>query len=411
MIYFHWIAGTILALAWFSRIVDAAIGMPSVADISKPEWNRNSVTPAGNPRVSIIVPARNEEEDIEQSLTSLLELDYDNYEVIAVNDRSTDRTGEIMERVANRVSLRDPRFSQRTREMGHPAHEGGCPLLRVIHHRELPVGWLGKTHAMWTATNEAKGDWLLFTDADVLFKPDSLRRALAYAEAERADHVVLFPQMIMKGPGEYMMIAFFQTMFMFGHRPWKVADPKSRDHMGVGAFNLIRRNVYESIGSYRALRMEVLDDMKLGKVVKNAGFAQRNVFGGDLISIRWARGARGVVDNLTKNFFAVLSFNWPRTLISAFGLAFLNLMPFAGVWLARGWARLPYGIALGSMFLIYAGMSWRSKVPAYYFLLHPVSSVLFVYTLLRSMFLTLRNDGIVWRGTKYSLEELKRGMV
>ncbi len=403
-----------LALAWFSRIVDAAIGMPSVADISTPEWDRNPVTPAGNPRVSIIVPARNEEEDIEQSLTRLLELDYDNYEVIAVNDRSTDRTGEIMERVAGNPhpSARSGQaFSQKTREMGHRARELGHPLLRVIHHRELPAGWLGKTHAMWTATNAATGDWLLFTDADVLFKPDAVRRALAYAEAERADHVVLFPQMIMKRPGEYMMIAFFQTMFVFGHRPWKVADPKSRDHMGVGAFNLIRRKVYEAVGTYEALRMEVLDDMKLGKVVKNAGFAQRNVFGGDLISIRWARGARGVVDNLTKNFFAVLSFQWPRTLISACGLAFLNLLPFLGVWLAHGWERLPYAVALASMFSIYVGMSWRSRVPAYYFLLHPVSTALFIYTLLLSMCHTLWNDGIIWRGTKYPLEELRKGMV
>lgn len=391
MHYFHWIGGTILALAWFSRIVDAAIGMPSVANIAQPQWNRNPVSPSGNPCVSIIVPARNEEADIEQTLTLLLELDYDNYEVIAVNDRSTDRTGEIMEEVAARANTQG--------------------RLRVIQHQELPAGWLGKAHAMWTATNAATGDWLLFTDADVLFKPDSVRRALAYAEAERADHVVLFPQMIMKTPGEYMMIAFFQTMFVFGHRPWKVADPKSRDHMGVGAFNLIRRNVYDAVGTYKALRMEVLDDMKLGKVVKNAGFAQRNVFGGDLISIRWANGAMGVVDNLTKNFFAVLSFQWPRTLISAFGLVFLNLMPFLGVWLAHGWERLPYAIALGSMFSIYVGMSWRSGVPAYYFLLHPVSTALFIYTLLRSMFLTLWNDGIIWRGTRYPLEELRKGMV
>jgi hypothetical protein len=151
--------------------------------------------------------------------------------------------------------------------------------------------------------------------------------------------------------------------------------------------------------------------MKLGKVVKNAGFAQRNVFGEDLISIRWARGAMGVVNNLTKNFFAVLSFQWWRTLISAFGLTFLNLMPFFGVWLAHGWARLPYVVALLSIFLIYLGMSWRSAVPPYYFFLHPISTVLFVYTLLRSMFLTLWNDGIVWRGTKYPLEELRKGMV
>jgi glycosyltransferase involved in cell wall biosynthesis len=411
MVYFYWIAGTILALAWASRIVDAALGMPSVADVSKPEWNRNPVSPAGDPRVSIIVPARNEEETIEQALRTLLSLDYDNYEVIAVNDRSTDRTGEIMERLARESQL-VPVQSQNPHPVFAKSVETrmGQPL-RVIHHTELPPGWLGKTHAMWTAANQATGDWLLFTDADVLFKPESLRRALAYAEAEPADHVVLFPQMIMKRPGEYMMIAFFQTMFMFGHRPWKVADPSTDDHMGVGAFNLVRRRVYDAVGTHETLRMEVLDDMKLGKIVKKAGFAQRNVFGGDLISIRWAQGALGVVNNLTKNFFAVLSFQWWRTLISAVGLVFVNLGPFLGVWLADGWARAPFAIALGSMLLIYIGMGWRSGVPPYYFLLHPVSTTLFTYTLLRSMFLTLWNDGIVWRGTKYPLEELRKGMV
>ena len=410
MTYFYWIAGTILALAWFSRIVDAAIGMPSVADISRPEWNRDPVVPTGDPRVSIIVPARNEEETIEQALKTLLALDYDNYEVIAVNDRSTDSTGEIMERVAlasqKRFAGQNPHtVAQNATRVRH------LTTLRVIHHTELPAGWLGKTHAMWTAANQATGVWLLFTDADVLFKPDSLRRALAYAESVPADHVVLFPQMIMKRPGEYMMIAFFQTMFMFGHRPWKVADPKSADHIGVGAFNLMRRNVYDAVGTYEALRMEVLDDMKLGKVVKKGGFAQRNVFGGDLISIRWADGAMGVVKNLTKNFFAVLSFQWWRTLLSAVALAYLNLGPFLGLWLAHGWAKVPYAVALGSMFLIYVGMSIRSAVPPYYFLLHPVSTTLFIYTLMRSMILTLWNDGIVWRGTKYPLDELRKGRV
>jgi len=141
MNYFHWIAGTILALAWVSRIVEAALGMPSVADVSRPEWDRNPVAAAGNPLVSIIVPARNEEESIEQALRTLLALDYDNYEVIAVNDRSTDRTGEIMERVAGdlqsgKLQRQNPHLSQKTREMGHPAR---CTL-RVVHHRELPEG-------------------------------------------------------------------------------------------------------------------------------------------------------------------------------------------------------------------------------------------------------------------------------
>ena len=390
MSYFHWIAGGILALVWLSRVLDAAWGMPKIADISRPEWDPKTKTHS-NPRLSIVVPARNEEGHIEESLTRLLKLDYQNYEIIAVNDRSTDRTGQIMDRVAARPEAR--------------------PRLKIIHVSDLPAGWLGKVHAMWSGANQASGDWILFTDADVLFRPDALSRAVAYVEAERPDHLVLFPRMIMHSPGETMMIAFFQSMFVFGHRPWKVADPKTKDHMGTGAFNMIRRRVYEAIGTYKALQFEVLDDMKLGKLVKNAGFAQRNVFGHDLISLRWIKGTMGMVQNLTKNFFAIVSFQWPRALGSAFLLAFLNLMPFVGIWLAHGWERLPYAVALVSMFGIYVGMSWKSDVPAYYFLLHPISSALFVYIMLRSMLLTLGRGGVVWRGTFYPLDELRRGMV
>jgi glycosyltransferase involved in cell wall biosynthesis len=389
MSYFYWIAGCILALVWFSRLLEAALGVPKITDVSLSEWNRR---PAGHsPRVSIIVPARNEEEHLEQALTQLLQLDYDNYEVIAINDRSTDRTGEVMSRVASHPLARE--------------------RLRVIHISNLAPNWLGKAHAMWTGARQASGEWLLFTDADVLFRPDTLTRTIAYGCAERADHVVLFPDFIMRGPGERMMIAFFQTLFLFGHRPWRVADPKTKDFMGVGAFNLIRREVYAAIGTYEALRFEVLDDMKLGKVVKTAGYAQRNVFGRGLLSIRWAKGAMGVVENLTKNMFAVMSFQWWRALGSTFGLVFLNLLPFVGVALAHGWARVPYAVALASMVGIYVGMSRMSDIPAYYIVLHPVSTALFIYIMLRSMVLTLGRGGVVWRGTFYPLEELRRGMV
>jgi cellulose synthase/poly-beta-1,6-N-acetylglucosamine synthase-like glycosyltransferase len=390
--YFLWISGCLLALVWLSRVLDAALGMRKIADIARPEWDKR---PRTNPRVSIIVPARNEEADIERTLTSLLALDYDNYEIIAVDDRSTDRTGEIMERCG----------------AGAPAREAASPKLAVIHIQNLPPGWLGKTHAMWTAAQRATGDWLLFTDADVIFKPDSLLRALAYAESAHADHVVMFPQIIMKTPGERMMIAFFQTLFVFGHRPWKVADPSTQDHMGVGAFNLVRRKVYESVGTYERLRMEVLDDMKLGKVVKEAGFAQRNVFGKDLISLYWARGTWGIVRNLSKNFFAILSFQWPRTLLTCVTLAFLNLWPFAGLWLAHGVTRIPFAVALFSLLCIYFGMWLKSPIRPYYFFLHPISSTLFIYILVQSTLLTLVRNGVVWRGTKYRLADLRRGRV
>ena len=410
MTYFHWIAGTVLALIWLSRVVDTAFGVRTLTDISQPEWDRNPATPGGNPRLAIIVPARNEEASIEQALTQLLAVDYDNYEVIAVNDRSTDRTGEVMDCVAS--SCEKKKWSDGRTPLALSEAEGSGSQIKVIHIRDLPAGWMGKAHAMYTAAKSAPhADWLLFTDADVMFRPDCLRRAIAYAEAERADHLVLFPRMLMEHVGEKMMLSFFQLMFVFGHRPWKVADPKAKDHMGVGAFNLVRRSAYEAVGTYQALRFEVVDDMKLGKVIKNAGFRQRCVIGSHLLEILWAMGARGVVRNLTKNFFAVMSFQWWRAAAFCVAAAIGNVLPFAGVFLAHGAARIPYAVALACIFILYAGMSVYSDVRPWYFFLHPIGTLLFIYTMLRSMIFTLRQGGVEWRGTLYPLDELKKGLV
>jgi cellulose synthase/poly-beta-1,6-N-acetylglucosamine synthase-like glycosyltransferase len=387
MSYLAFIPGTVLALIWLSRVLDAARGMPTLADISQPEWDRTPTGP-GN-RVAIIVPARNEQGSIQAALERLLALDYGNYRVIAVDDRSSDATGALMEEI----------------------RAAGRGRLEVVHLTELPRGWIGKTHAMWVAAGKADADWLLFTDADVMFQPSCLRRAVAYAQAESVDHLVVLPRVLMRRPGEKMMLAFFQLLFVFGHRPWKVADPAARDHIGVGAFNLVRRTVYQAIGTYEALRFEVVDDMKLGKVIKNAGFRQRVALGDNLIEIRWARGARGVVRNLTKNLFAVLSFQAWRTLLACGGLAILNLAPFFGTLVASGWARVPYAAALGCIFFLYLGIWRRVEIHPAYFLLHPIATVLFIYTLLRSMFLTFWQGGVEWRGTRYGLDELRKGLV
>lgn len=384
---FHWIAGCILGLVWLSRVIDAGFGIRKLADISQPEWDREPPVP--HPSVAIIVPARNEEGAIEQALLRMEALDYDNYQVIVVDDRSTDKTGEIMDRIA----------------------AASAGTLKVVHVRDLPSGWLGKAHAMWSAALETNADWLLFTDADILFRRDTLRRAVAYGEAQLADHVVVLPQVIMKQFGERMMLAFFQLLFVFGHRPWKVSDPKTKDHMGVGAFNMVRRTAYEAVGTFERLRMEVVDDMKLGKVVKEGGFSQHVVFGDDMVRVRWAHGARGVINNLTKNFFAVMSFQTWRALFACVGMAILNYLPFIGVLVAHGWARAPYGVALASMLFLYSGIWKQAEIHPWYFFLHPVSTTLFIYTMLRSTFVTLHNDGVDWRGTHYALDELRKGLV
>ncbi len=389
-----WLLSVFLGSVWLSRVFAAGINMRQIADITCPEFDAAPAEQTGKAQsVSIIVPACNEAEHIELALRSLLQLDYPDYEVIAVDDRSTDATGAILDRLSN---------EWRTRP------EATLHRLRVMHITELPSGWLGKTHAMWKAAQQATGKWILFTDADVVFRPDALRRAIVYAEREAPDHLVVFPTMVMKTAGERMMMAFFQSQFVFAHRPWKVADPKSRDHIGVGAFNLIRREVYESIGTYKQLRLSVLDDMKLGELVKRQGYRQRNVFGRDLLQLQWVVGALGMVRNLTKNFFAILRYNpvWASTAIA--GMLLVNLGPFVGMYFARGWARVGFVAALASIFAIYVGMSRRSDIPALYFLLHPVGAVLFAYAIARSMVLTLAQGGVVWRGTVYPLEELKK---
>jgi len=338
------------------------------------------------PRVSIIIPARNEAAMIESAVRSLLAIEYPDYEVIVVDDRSEDATGEILDRLKAEYDAR----------------------LVVLHVSELPAGWLGKTHAMWSAARRATGEWILFTDADVLHEPEALRRVVHYAEQERADHMVLLPTMLMESVGERMMIPFFQAMFIFAYRPWKVRDPKARDSIGVGAFNLVRRAAYEKIGTYESMRLSVVDDMRLGEKVKQARLASRVAFGDGMVNVRWAVGARGVVQNLTKNFFAQVRYNLAFAIAAACGLLWLHLGPWLGTAFAQGWSRVGYAIALGCLVAAYAEMGRRLRIGMANVLLHPAASVVMVFALVRSTVTTLARGGVEWRGTIYPLEELKR---
>jgi glycosyltransferase involved in cell wall biosynthesis len=388
-------AAWLVAAIWVLHLLQAAFGMRTIADIDGPECDLaadaivSSESGQITPKVTIVVPARNEAHTIEPALRSLRRLDYPNYEVIALNDRSEDTTGDIMRRVAAELE--------------------GAPV-KVVNVTGLPTGWLGKTHAMWRGAQEGSGEWILFTDADVVFRKDALRRAVAYAEKARADHFVLFPTMIIKSPGEQMMMAVFQTLIGFGHRPWKVADPKARDYIGIGAFNMVRSSVYKKLGTYESMKLAIIDDMQLGAIVKQRGFRQRVAFGKGLASIHWASGTFGIMRNLSKNFFAYVRFNTVLALMAAFGLLFLNVLPFAGLILASGWAWVGYAVAVLCIFAIYIGMSRRSDIAAWYIITHPVSSTLIAYTILLSMFHTLRNGGVLWRGTLYPLDELRKGM-
>ena len=377
----------LIAAAWLSRVLPALWMLPRVPNLLKRTDDARDSSAAW-PSVTVIVPAKDEGAAIEHSLRSLLASDYPNLQIVAVDDRSVDATGGLMDALASASESQG--------------------RLRVLHVKDLPEGWLGKPHAMALAATGTTSDWLLFTDADVVFDPAAIRLAVEYAMRSHGDHMVLYPTLILHGVTEKMLIGFFQSVSVWAGRAWKIADPKARnDYIGVGAFNLIRRPVYEALGGYTELRMEVLEDMRLGFRVKREGYAQRVAFGKELVRIRWAESAWGILNNLTKNLYSTFRFRTSLLLAACAGMFLLCLTPFVAVLIPgpTRWAGVATLVALVLLNLRY----WRlTNISPVYLALFPIATLLFVGTLLRSMILVLWRGGVLWRGTLYPLKELRR---
>ena len=340
------------------------------------------------PRVSVLFAARDEAAKLSEALASLLALDYPNYEVIAVDDRSEDATLEIL----NNFAQRDAR-------------------LKVAYIAELPQGWLGKPHALEMAYRESAGEWLVFTDADVQFAPDLLRRALALIEQQRSDHLTLLAGLDLRGFWEPTAVGYLGVCFALGVRPWQVSNPKSKVYMGVGAFQMIRRSTYEAIGTHRRLAMEVLDDMKLGKLVKQNGFRSGVAPSENFLRIRWQEGIGNVIKGMTKNMFAGFDFNIAKTLLGATGIFVISVLPILGIIFARGPAQIAAGIAAAVAMAFEAQLMTEAKASRWFGVTHALGAMIVCYIIVRSMVVTLGRGGVVWRGTFYALEELKRGLV
>lgn len=378
-----WLYAAVIDISLLGLLLDAYLGLRRLDDLTRGEWSEQRSS--RHPQITVIVPALNEENGIEACLRSLIAQNYPALQIIAVDDRSTDSTGTIMERVAAEAPGR----------------------LRVLHITELPVRWLGKTHAMWKAASLASTEWLLFTDGDVVFSQDAIPRAVTYAEIQRADHVSVLPTFITKSAGERMMMGMFQ-LAIAAFRPWKAGDPNSRFAVGAGAFNMLRREAYERIGGLEALRLEVVEDMALAFRLKHSGFASRAPLAPGMVSVHWASGAMGIVRTLTKNSYAVTGFRWYLALTIVLLTLSFHVGPFVFVWFAPGLAKLGFAVALAVLFAFYAVFAGRGGVSPAYFFLHPIAGLLTAYTLLRSTVVTLATQAVDWRGTKYPLSELRR---
>lgn len=334
---------------------------------------------ASLPRLSIVIPACNEQDTLGPALTSLLASDYPDLEIILVNDRSTDATGDLMESMA----ASDPR-------------------LRVLHITELPDGWLGKNHAQHVGSHLASGEWLLFTDADVHYENDTLARALTLATRSGADHVCIGPSMKLHGFWESVFLSFFGTAFAFRYRPDLVHKPGPH-YCGVGAFNLVRTSVYRQLGGHTTLALQVLDDMELGKLIKGRGFEQRFVSGGTALSVRWAEGLWGIARILEKNAFAGLNYSLAFTAFSTAVTVFACLAPIGLLWQGHwAWALLGWA----AMGICGASNALGVRVPLWSGLFYPVAGLVFCFVLWRAAFIVSTKGGVTWRGTFYPLQQL-----
>jgi cellulose synthase/poly-beta-1,6-N-acetylglucosamine synthase-like glycosyltransferase len=339
-------------------------------------------------RVSIIVPARNEQRNIREALQSLIELDYPDYELIVVDDRSEDDTGRILDGMA-----------------------AVSPRLKVIHIEQLPKGWLGKNHALWVGSRRATGDLLLFTDADIVMEPTVLTRAVAFLEQHGLDHLAATPSMHMPTTFLSMFGAAFIIFFSLFSRPWKARDPKSRFHIGIGAFNLVRSDAYRSIGGHEAIRLRPDDDIKLGKIVKRGGFRQDVAYAPEFLTVEWYSSLGDVVRGLEKNAFSGADYSITLVLSGALIHIVCSIWPFLAIFMTGGIAQMIYLATVALIVLVFADCARHHHSKAWYVLGYPLTTALFVYILLRTMLLNLFQGGIYWRGTFYPLKELKSNRV
>ncbi len=343
---------------------------------------------AGMPRVSIVVAARNEERNIREALASLLELNYPDFELIVVDDRSTDRTGDILDEMA-----------------------ADSPRLKTIHVDSLPPGWLGKNHALWTGSRRASGDLLLFTDADIVMEPTVLTRAVAFLERQGLDHLAATPSMRMQSLPLALFGTAFIVFFSLFARPWKARDPRSRFHIGIGAFNLVRREAYQRVGGHETIRLRPDDDIKLGKILKRGGYLQDAAYAPEFLEVEWYSSIDETIRGLEKNAFSGADY---KVMLILFGVVFhlmCSVIPFIAPFVLEGTPRFLYLAAAGVILLSVADCARHHGARPWHAIGYPFMTLLFVYILLRTMLLNLAEGGIRWRGTFYPLAELRKNKV
>jgi glycosyltransferase involved in cell wall biosynthesis len=338
-----------------------------------------------SPLVSVVLAACNEEARIEAGVRSLLAQDYPKLQIIVVNDRSLDQTGEIIKRV----------------QQSHGE-------LEILEIKTLPEGWMGKQHALQWGAKRALGKYLVFTDADVQFKKNVISKAVARMEVERLDHLSLLFKNITKGwlLNSFIVDAGVGLMLLF--RPWAVGDPASSAFIGVGAFNMIRTRTYRSLGGHQRIRMHPIDDIMLGKMVKRAGYRQDCLVATDSVLVPWYDSISAMMSGLQKNLFSVVHYRLLLVPPLLGGVFLIGIFPVFGIFFLSGWAQAFCGMALIFRLGMFYATIRHLRLPRTLLAGVVITPFLSLFLICQVVWRTIRNGGIDWRGTHYRLSDLQR---
>jgi len=336
------------------------------------------------PLISVLLPARNEEKNIKRCVCSLLKQNYSLLEIIVLDDNSNDRTFEI----AKELSQRDKK-------------------IQIIRGEKLPSGWNGKNWACHQLSQKAKGEWLLFTDADTIHKPHSISTALAAAQNSHSVFVTCVPGLIAKTWSEklYMSIIHFAFVALL---PFKLINysKNSRIPVGIGPFMLIKKDFYFSCGGYEVLKKEIVDDMALAKVVMENGGKISVIDGTKFMDVRFYTSFKEVWNGFSKNSYEAIG-GHPHYVAGIFFVCyFLFIYPYLAFWGAIE-SHQNYSFPLCQIIvisLIKLILALRFNTSILYGLLHPLSVIFALLILLNSLRLSIFKKRFEWKERLYPIE-------
>lgn len=345
---------------------------------AQPQFQHNSILP----KLSIIIPVHNEQRKLKAALLSVCKLDYPNKEIIAVNDRSSDSSQAILE------NLRE--------QYQH---------LQLIEIKRLPENWLGKTHALFQGAKQASGDYLLFTDADVIFDKNSLKKVMQYVIDEQLDHLTLSPKILMPSFTIRCLMPFFNYCMFFSLKPWLSNNPSNKTAIGVGAFNLIKTSAYETIGNMQGLALEVVDDMGLAARVKGAKLKHAYADGRKLVAVEWYSNALEALKGLEKNIFASMNYSYLFASVSLVISLVWLLIPWLALFNSYTWPAATFTLLTSTLMIML--FCTELGVARYFAIFYPISALLMFVISLRAILMNAITGHLQWGHRTFSIKQLR----